>query len=122
MEPPNPDKPTRAQTELDAALLHHELIVAALQSHERLAQIEDEYQAKISAYWAEVEIHIRHGVALRTKRHAEEVAYLNDVITECRKQVAYHAARSAALSKKLLAKKKRPKLTASKAKPRKASK
>ena len=52
-----------ANSELDAALLHHELIVAALQSHERLGQIEAEYQQKLSSFWDEAKIYTARAVA-----------------------------------------------------------
>lgn len=41
-----------------------ELLQAALQSHSRLEAIELEFEAKLEAYWADVQKNIDHGVEL----------------------------------------------------------
>jgi uncharacterized protein YdcH (DUF465 family) len=102
------------ETEIDAALLHHELVVAALQSHARLAKIEDEYQARITAYWSEVQTHIDRGVKLRTERHDNEVSELKTTIRELRDEIIR-------LTVRLLRAKKKPALRAKK-RPAKRSK
>lgn len=121
MDPLNTAKPARPQSELDAALLHHELVVAALQSHDRLAKIEDEYQARVTAYWSEVQSNIDRGVALRTQRHGEEVSELNATIRELRSEIFKLLARQSRKRPALKAKKRPAKKKPGAAK-RKASK
>lgn len=92
--------------ELDAALLHHELIVAALQSHARLAEIEKEYQRRLSAFWDEAKAYSDAAVSRAVAAADAEIIELRDRIV--------------ALNKRKPAAKKKPALKAKKK--RKASK
>ncbi len=96
--------------ELDAALLHHELIVAALQSHARLAEIEDEYQAKLSAFWDEAKIYTASAIAKEAegfKRLQKENARLTKKVRGQAKRITAFIAADASKKKRTLTAKKR---------------
>jgi hypothetical protein len=60
-------------TEASQAEQLFELVVAALQSHQRLERIEAEFEARLKDYWARVQKNIDHGVELARIEWEKEV-------------------------------------------------
>jgi hypothetical protein len=55
---------TAPETEVADAERLVELLLAALQSHQRLVQVEREFDQRLKAYWEKVSANVAHGVEL----------------------------------------------------------
>ena len=96
-------------SELETVLCHAELIVAALQSHERLGRIEAEYQAKLTDVWERARQFVNGEAAKMEAAHATAIAAIEK---EDAREASALRAEIARLKRQVKPKKKTPKAAA----------